>query len=92
MTSEKRGLGVPVVAQQIMNLLCRSRMQLRSGIAVAVAQASSYGLDSTPSLGTSICYRYSPKKTKKKKGREEERKKREDLSQEMMQSSGSHKG
>ena len=34
-------------------LWCRSQMQLRSGVAVAVAQAGSYSSDSTPSLGTS---------------------------------------
>ena len=32
-------------------------MQLRSGIAVAVAQAGSYSSDLTPSLGTSVCHR-----------------------------------
>ena len=33
----------------------KSQMQLRSGVAVAVAQASGYGSKSTPRLGTSIC-------------------------------------
>ena len=38
-------------------------MRLRSGIAVAVVVACSCTTNSTPSLGTSICHRYSPKKT-----------------------------
>ena len=41
-------------------------MWLGSGIAMAVAQASSYSSDSTPSLGTSICCTNSPKKKKKR--------------------------
>ena len=44
---------------------CRSQMWLGSGVAVAVAKASSCSSDLTPSLGTFIC----PKKTKKKKNR-----------------------
>ena len=40
--------------------------QLRSSIAEAVTVASSYSFDLTPSLGTYICHRYSPKKEKKK--------------------------
>ena len=44
-----------------------SQMLLRSGIAVAVAQASSCSLESTPGLGTSIYHRFSPKKKRKKK-------------------------
>ena len=36
-------------------------------MAVVVAEAGSYSSDWTPSLGTSICHRYSPKKTKRKK-------------------------
>ena len=56
-------------------LWCRLQMQLRSGIAVAVAYASGYSSDSTPSLGTSICHGCSPKKFKrqKKKERKKER-------------------
>ena len=42
-------------------------MRLGSGVAVAVAVAGSYGFDSTPRLGTSICLGCSPKKTKKRK-------------------------
>ena len=45
-------------------LWCRSQMRLRSGVAVAVA--SSYSSESTPSLGTSICCWCSPKETKDK--------------------------
>ena len=44
----------------------RSQMQLRSGVALAVVEAGGYSSDSTPSLETSICLRYSLKKTKKK--------------------------
>ena len=47
-------------------LWCRSQMQLRSPVAVAVAVASSCSSDSTPGLGTSICCRCSPKIVKKK--------------------------
>ena len=39
----------------------------RSSHRVAVVQASSCSSDLTPSLGTSICHRCSPKKTKKEK-------------------------
>ena len=42
-------------------------MQLGSGVAVAVAWGSSCSSDLTPSLGTSICHRYGPKKEKHKK-------------------------
>ena len=51
-------------------------MWLGSHVAVALAQASNYSSDSTPSLGTSICCRSGPrngKKTKKKKKKEKER-------------------
>ena len=37
-------------------------MQLRSGIAVAVAQAGSYSSSWSPSLGLSICHACGPKK------------------------------
>ena len=47
----------------------RSQTRLRSGVAVAVAQASSYSSDSTPSLGTSICHKCGPKKKKERKTR-----------------------
>ena len=46
-------------------------MQLGSHIAVAVAKASSYSSDLTPSLGTFICHKVSPapkKRKRKKKG------------------------
>ena len=44
-------------------------MLLRSGVPVAVAEAQSGSSDSdlTPSLGTSICCKYSPKNKIKKK-------------------------
>ena len=48
-------------------LQCRLQTWLGSGAAVAVAKASGYGSNSTPSLGSSICHRYKPKKTKKNK-------------------------
>ena len=41
-------------------------MCLRSCVAVAVVSASSYSSISTPSLGTSICHGYGPKKKKKR--------------------------
>ena len=47
-------------------LWCRSQTRHRSGIAVAVVQASNYSSDQTPSLGTSICHECGPKKTKKR--------------------------
>ena len=46
-----------------------SQMPLRSCVAVAVAP--SYSSDSTPSLGTSMCLRCSPKKKRKEKKRKE---------------------
>ena len=42
-------------------------MWFRSGVTVAVVQVGGYSSHSTPSLGTSICCGYSPKKRKKKK-------------------------
>ena len=48
--------------------------RLGSGVAVAVTQADSYSSNSTPSLGTSIYRKCSPKKTKKKKKKKKERK------------------
>ena len=44
---------------------------LRSGVAVAVVQASGYSSDSTHSLGTSICHGFGPKKTKNKERKKE---------------------
>ena len=38
-------------------LQCRLQMQLRSGVAVAVAQAGGCSFDSTPGLGNSRCRR-----------------------------------
>ena len=57
--------------QRCHELWCRSQLWLGSVIAVAVTQDSSCSSDSTPSLGTSICLRGSPKNHK----RERERKK-----------------
>ena len=47
-------------------LWCRLQTGLGSRVAVAVLWAGSYSTASTPSLGTSICHRYGPKKTKTK--------------------------
>ena len=46
-----------------------SQTRLRSGVAVAVVQASSYSSDSTPKLGTSICPKCGPKKNNKQTNR-----------------------
>ena len=51
--------------QQCHELWYRSQTQLGSCVAMAVVWASSYSSYSTHSLGTFICYRYSPKKIKK---------------------------
>ena len=45
-------------------LWCRSQMQVRYSIAVAVAQAGSHSSYLTPGLGTSICHICGPKKQK----------------------------
>ena len=57
------GLGI----QRCPELWCRSQMQLGSGVAVALAQASSCSSDLTTSLGTSIYRGCGPEKTKKDK-------------------------
>ena len=51
--------------QRCHELGCRSQMWLRSRVAVAVVQASSFSSNWTPSMGTSMCHRCGPKKTKK---------------------------
>ena len=48
-------------------LWCRSKTWLGSGIAVAMTLARGHSSDLTPRLGTSICHRCGPKKTKKKR-------------------------
>ena len=53
--------------QRCDELWCSSQMRLRSCIAAAAVQAGSCSSNKTPSLGTSICHRCSPKKKKKKK-------------------------
>ena len=45
-------------------------MRLRSGVAVAVVEASSYSFNFTPSLGTSICRGCSSKKDRQKEKKE----------------------
>ena len=57
--------------QRFHELQCRSHMWLGSGVAVAVAEASSYSSNSTPCPGTSICHGCRRKK------KEEEKKKKE---------------
>ena len=49
--------------QHCHKLWCSSQIRLRSGVPVAVVQASSCGSNENPSLGTSICHRCSPKHT-----------------------------
>ena len=53
---------VKYLARHCHRLQCRAQMRLISGVAVAVAQASSCTSNSTPSLGTSICCRCGPNK------------------------------
>ena len=58
---------IPGLAQWVKDpacgeLQCRLQTRLRSSTAVAVVQADSYSSDSNPSMGTSMCCRYSPKK------------------------------
>ena len=48
-------------------LWCRSQIRLRCCIAVAVAVTDICSPNSTPSLGTSICRKWGPKKQKKEK-------------------------
>ena len=52
--------------QGFRELWSRLQTRLRSGTAVAIVQAGSYSSKLTPSLGTSICWGYSPKKTTNK--------------------------
>ena len=47
---------------------CWLQMQLRSGIAGALAQPGSNSSDSTSSLGTSICHGCSPKNSRMREG------------------------
>ena len=57
---------VQSLASRCCELWRRSQLWLRSGVAVAVVQPSSCSSDLTPSLGTSICCRFGPKKKKTK--------------------------
>ena len=52
--------------QRCGELLCRSQMQLRSGVAMAVAYGGSCSSSSTSSLGTSICCRCGLRQKRKK--------------------------
>ena len=60
---------IPGLAQWVKEpaLPCRLQIPLRSGTAVAVAQAGSCHSDLTPSLGTCMCPRCSPKKDPQKR-------------------------
>ena len=58
--------------QHCRELWRRSQMWLRSRVAVAGVQAGSDSSNSTPSLRTSICRRWGPKKHKKKKKKKKE--------------------
>ena len=49
-------------------------MQLRSDIAVALAQAGGYSSDWTPGLGTSMYHRCGPKRTKRQKKKKKKKK------------------
>ena len=53
--------------QRCQELWCRSQMRLRSGVAMAVAQASSCSSNQTPGLRTFICQGCGPQKKKRKK-------------------------
>ena len=70
--------------QRLSELWRRSQTLLRSGVAVTVEQAGSYSPNWTPSLGTSICWGYGPKKkvkkTKKKKKKKRQRWQRKEVS------------
>ena len=72
LTNPTRNQGIPGLAQWVKDwrcheLWCRSQTQLRSHIAVALAKAGSYSLDSTPCLEISICHGNGPRKGKKTK-------------------------
>ena len=63
---------IPFLAQWVKDpvsfreLWCRLQTGLRSGVAVAVVQAGSCSSHQTSNLGTSVCHKCSPKKTKQK--------------------------
>ena len=56
-----------------LRIQCCHETQLGSCVAAAVAVADSYSSDWTPSLKTSICCEWGPKKPKKKRDRDRER-------------------
>ena len=62
-------------------LWCRSQVQLRYCITVAVKKASGYSSDWTLSLGTSMCLMYDSKKAKKKKKKKKKKKRIKDKMQ-----------
>ena len=53
--------------QRCRELWCTLQVRLGSGVAMAVVKANSCSFDLTPNLGTSICHKCDPEKTKKKK-------------------------
>ena len=68
-----RGLSQWVKDLTLLKAVVRSQMQLRPHMAVAVEKAGSCSSDSTPSLGTSLCRKYSTKKKEPKKKKKKER-------------------
>ena len=53
--------------QHCRELWCRTQMQFGSYVAVAVAKASGYSSNKTPSLGTSMCRGSGPQKTRQER-------------------------
>ena len=68
---------IPGLHQWVRDLVLPCAVGLRSHVAVDAAQAGSSICDSTPSLGTSICHRRSPKKQKQESEREREGERKE---------------
>ena len=68
------GLALWVKDLALPELWCRSKMQLRSCIAVAVAVAGGYSSNWTPSLATSICHGSGPRNGKMAKRQKDKKK------------------
>ena len=69
---------IPGLAQWVQHchgLWCKLQLWLGPHIAVSVAQAGRCNSNSTPSLGTSMCHGFSPKKTKRDKKKKKKKKK-----------------
>ena len=68
---------IPGLAQWVKDpMLPQAIVSLQTQLGSGIAKASSYSSDSSPSLRTSTCLRYSPKKPKKKKRKEKKRKRK----------------